>query len=125
MSDEYIDYLQDILSPLGPISKGRLFGLRTLKYNALQFAMFNGDTLYFAVNAQTRDAFLKAGSLPFSYATKRGRTEVHKYYEVPGEILDDEDTLQEWARLSIDAARTPDKKSADATAKARKRLGLD
>ncbi|MFT6490232.1 MAG: hypothetical protein ACJAXQ_001013, partial [Parvibaculaceae bacterium] len=25
MSDEYIDYLQDILSPLGPISKGRLF----------------------------------------------------------------------------------------------------
>ncbi|MBL1235229.1 MAG: hypothetical protein COB70_006230, partial [Rhodobiaceae bacterium] len=50
MSDEYLDYLQDILSPLGEISKGRLFGLRTLKYNNLQFAMFNGETLFFAVN---------------------------------------------------------------------------
>lgn len=125
MSDEYLDYLQDILSPLGDISKGRLFGLRTLKYNNLQFAMFNGETLYFAVNAKTRDTYLEADSPPFSYVTKYGRTEVHKYYEVPGEVLDDEDTMQEWARVSIDAARTPDKKSADAAAKARKRLGLD
>lgn len=125
MSDEYLNYLQDILSPLGDIGKGRLFGLRTLKYNNLQFAMFNGETLYFAVNAQTRDTYLEADSPPFSYVTKYGRTEVHKYYGVPGEVLDDEDTLQEWARVAIDAARTPDKKSADAAAKARKRLGLD
>ena len=125
MSDEYLDYLQDILSPLGDISKGRLFGLRTLKYNNLQFAMYTGETLYFAVNAQTRDTYLEAGSPPFSYATKRGRAEVHKYYEVPGEALDDEDTMQDWARVSIEAAHTPDKKSADAAAKARKRLGLD
>ena len=125
MSDEYLDYPQDILSPLGEISKGRLFGLRTLKYNNLQFAMFNGETLFFAVNARTRDTYLEADSPPFSYVTKYGRTEVHKYYEVPGEVLDDEDTMQKWARVSIDAARTPDKKSADAAAKARKRLGLD
>ena len=123
MGDDYLDYLCDVLMPMGDIRKGRLFGLKTLKWRGLQFAMMTDEVLYFAVNEETRNAYIEAGCTPFSYAKADRIVEVHKYYTVPDAILDDEDSLIEWARLAARAAGNPDKQSSKAAAKAKTKAG--
>lgn len=125
MGDEFSEYLCDVLSPLGEISKGRLFGLKTLKWRGLQFAMMTDEALYFAVNAQTRIDYMEEDCQPFTYAKGDRRVEIHKYYTVPDFIMDDEDSLLVWARKACDAALAPDKHSSKAAAAARKKRGPD
>lgn len=122
MGDEFSDYLCDVLSPLGEISKGRLFGLKTLKWRGLQFAMMTEDALYFAVNEKTRTDYMEAGCRPFTYSKGDREIEIHKYYTVPDEIMDDEDSLLRWARKATDAALAPDKHSSKAAAAARRKM---
>jgi len=50
--------------------------------------------LYFRTDASSREKYAQAGSRPFN---PRGRKELHRYYEVPAEVLDDAAMLVEWA----------------------------
>jgi DNA transformation protein len=71
------------------------------------------------VGDANRPAFEAAGEAPFSYATKNGSHTLGSYWRCPPELLDDAETLQDWARQAVDAAAI----AARATAKVtRKRL---
>jgi len=116
MSEEFAAHLCDELDALGPVDHRKFFGGRALRCRGRQFAMIMGETLYFAVNEETRDPYLQRDMAPFAYTTAKGRVEVHKYYEVPGEILDDRDELLDWAKNALKAAAKPDKSSKKAAA---------
>lgn len=107
---EYIEYLLDLLEPIGRVESGRFFGGTGLTCDSVQFGMVMGTTLYFVVDDSTRPDYEAAGMSPFSYSTKKREVLVKRYYEVPVEILEDREALIDWAAESIEIARKKKKK---------------
>lgn len=109
-TQEYIDFVLELLEPIQNLSAGRFFGGTGLKCDSVQFAMLMGNTLFFVVNDFTRPKYENKGSSCFWYKTKTKKVNVKKYYEVPDELLDDQKQLLEWAKESIQIARKLKKK---------------
>ncbi|MEE9320727.1 MAG: TfoX/Sxy family protein [Granulosicoccus sp.] len=103
-SPEFIAYIKELFMPLGNLENGRFFGGFSFKSDSKQFAMIMGNTLYFCVNDETRIKYEAKGMEPFSYATKKRRVKVKKYYSVPAELFDDQELLIAWAKEAIESA---------------------
>ena len=103
-SAEYTEYVLELLEPVGPVAISRFFGGVGISHRLVQFAMIMGNSLYFVVDDSTRQKYEKAGMTSFSYATRKGRVQVRKYYELPEEILTDAEQLRLWANESIQVA---------------------
>ena len=61
------------------------------------FALISGAALYFKVDDSNRAGYEAAGSERFSPMP---------YYEVPAEVLEDEDVLREWLAAALQVARS-------------------
>ncbi len=103
-SAEYTQYVLELLEPVCALRANRFLGGVGIAYGPVQFAMIMGNRLYFAVDENTREKFERAGMEPFSYATRKGRVSVKKYFELPASVLEDPESLNAWARESIEAA---------------------
>ena len=104
VSQEYVEYIIEKLETCLDVEKARFFGGVGIKHNNLQFAMIMGSTFYLCVNDTTREKYVSMDSEPFSYLTKKGRIFVRKYYSVPEDIIEDQDTLSLWCSEALDAA---------------------
>ncbi len=108
VSDDYIKFVIDQLSPLGDIKVKRMFGGAGIYSDGLFFAIIENDTLRFKVDDTNQADFEKAGMEPFKpYKNKK---EIMRYYEVPIEVLEDNVALEEWGLKAINVARTAKKK---------------
>jgi len=105
-SQEFVEYVRDLLSPLGELTDGDFFGGFAFKYDTKQFSMIMGNTLYFCVNEKTRPKYEGLKMSPFSYSTKKGLVKVRKYYSVPEELFEDRERFIAWANEAIDSARS-------------------
>ena len=104
-SPEFVEYVRELLIPLGDLQDGKFFGGFAFKSGSKQFAMIMGNnTLYFCVNDETRPKYEANGMAPFSYSTKKGRVDVKKYYSVPEDLFEDQEKLIEWANEAIQSA---------------------
>ena len=103
-STEYTEYVLELLEPIGPVRAGRFFGGVGISKGSLQFAMIMGNSLYFAVDDDTRKKYEQAGMQPFSYMTKKGRVQVRKYFELPEDVLTDPEQLRLWTNEAVRAA---------------------
>jgi len=65
VSDDYIDFIIDQLSPLGAIKVKRMFGGAGLYSEGIFFALIENDTLRFKVDATNRADYETAGMGPF------------------------------------------------------------
>lgn len=65
VSDGYIDFVCDLLSPLGDITVKRMFGGAGIYSDGLFFAIIENDTLRFKVDDTNRADFEAAGMGPF------------------------------------------------------------
>jgi DNA transformation protein and related proteins len=106
-SSGYVEYILEQLGPLAGVTSGRFFGGTGLSVNSAQFAMVMGNSLYFAVDSATRPKYEQMGSSCFSYNTKNGRVQVKRYFQVPAEALEDQDTLVALATEAIQVALKP------------------
>lgn len=104
-SAEYAQHVLDLLAPLGGVCAQRFFGGVGLASGAVQFAMIMGNRLYFVVDERSRAKYEAAGMEPFSYATRKRRVRVRRYFEVPAGVLEEREQLAAWAREAIAAAR--------------------
>ena len=104
--NEFSHYILELLSPLGDLQLGRFFGGTALKYEGTQFCMIMKNRLYFRVGKNNLASYLSRDSTPFSYLTKKGRVHVKSYYEVPADILDDQECLLSWAQQAVTASRS-------------------
>ncbi len=111
---EFSDYVQDLLAELGEVSQGRFFGGISFKLLGTQFAMCMGGTLYFVVNDATRPKYLACDSEPFGYQTKKGRRLVQRYYQVPEDVLEDQEVLLAWANEAVVVARATKRNQPEA-----------
>ncbi|MEE4360447.1 MAG: TfoX/Sxy family protein [Pseudomonadales bacterium] len=84
----------------GPPASGR--PRRRTGAQGLFFALIADDVLYLKADGETRAFFEDAGLAPFRPFPDRSVTMA--YYPVPDEVLEDGETLLEWANLALGAA---------------------
>lgn len=104
VSAEFLDHLTELLAGLGPLTVKKMFGGASLQVDGAAFALVFGETLYIKVDDDNRAAFEAAGSGPFVYGMKDGRTQALGYWSLPESGLDDPDEAVRWARLGVEAA---------------------
>jgi DNA transformation protein len=103
VSDEYMTYVIDQLDAVGTVQARRMFGGAGLYLNGLFFALIADDVLYLKVDDSNRPDYEAAGMEPFRPFPDKPN--VMQYYEVPIEVLENRDTLREWAQKALDVAR--------------------
>jgi DNA transformation protein and related proteins len=101
--DAFAAHCVELLATLGTARSKRMFGGHGLYVDELFVAIVAGEQLYLKVDAQTRPAFERAGSRPFSYEAK-GRRQSMSYWSAPEAALESPAQMQPWARLALDAA---------------------
>lgn len=102
VSDEYLEYVMEQLGCLGNVDYKKMFGGAGIYFEDLVFALVADDVLYFKVDDVTRQYYEKAGMNPFK--PFEDKDYVMSYYEVPIEVLENTDSLKQWAYRSIEAA---------------------
>lgn len=121
---DFRDHVLDLFAGLGPVTTGRMFsGLGLYVDGDVMFAMLSSDQIiYMKSDASTEQAFLDAGSEPFSYMRATGLREARSLMTLPETAHDDPDEALHWARLSLPPARAAAaaKRAAKERKKARK-----
>lgn len=115
---DFVAYVQDCLAQagLGPVMRERLFSGSGFRIDGEMFAVILRGTLYFVVDDQTRPRFEVAGMGPFTYARKTETRVVPRWYELPEDVLLDNDELRDWMREALAAVRRTSKPAKVKTA---------
>jgi DNA transformation protein and related proteins len=111
VSQTYRTYVLEQLAGLGTVTARPMFGGLGLYHEGVFFGLVDDDTLYLKVDDTTRSEYELAGMRPFRPMPKEGPS--MRYYEVPGEVLEDAGALRAWAAKAVEVARR------QATAKAK------
>ncbi|AHG65129.1 TfoX/Sxy family protein [Advenella mimigardefordensis] len=116
VSRDFLEYVLDLLAPLGPVTTRRMFGSVGLYLDGRMFAIVSGEERFYVKrDDQTQEQFELAGCLPLTYARKEpdGTTKTIElsFYAPPESILDDRQQILKWAQLGVEAAaRAPEKR---------------
>lgn len=102
-TNQYLEFLQEWLSPLGEISARAMFGGHCLYCDGLTFALLAGNTLYLKADELSRAHFTDLGLRPFQPFPDK--PEVMQYYPPPPEFFDNGEEMERWGRLAVEAAR--------------------
>lgn len=104
--DPFVDYLLELLAPLGEATARRMFGGWGVYVDGVMVGLVAGEAAYLKTDAHTRDVFAATGSKPFVFmAAKRARTIATSYWSVPEAALDSAEAMRPWASLALEAAR--------------------
>ena len=120
MSSDLIEYLREVLSPLGPVRSKRMFGGVGIYISDLFCVIIVDDCLYFKADLENVLEFTAAHCPPFTYK-KEGIAYQMQYYRVPDAAMDDAQEMRQWAKLGMAAAlRKTAKPKAKVKAKTKK-----
>jgi DNA transformation protein len=103
MASDFLDYITEMLAPLGTVRGKRMFGGVGVYINELFCALIVDDCLYFKGDDDNEAEFKAAGCPPFTYE-KDGTVYAMRYYRMPEEAMDDAQLMILWARLGLAAA---------------------
>lgn len=111
--NEFKDYVEEILAPLGRIRCRAMFGGFGIYCDDYFVAIIVEGVLYFKADETTKSSFLDEGCKPFEYTGRDGRKVSMSYYEVPSNAIDSSDAIAPWLTLALKAAkRSPAKKKS-------------
>lgn len=103
VSSAFRAFVLEQLEPFASLQARAMFGGVGLYGDGRFFALLDDDRLYFKVDDATRADFEALGSgpfLPFGDPAKPMRG----YYEVPGDLLEDGERLEPFARAALAVA---------------------
>lgn len=107
---EFVEYLIEMLQPLGTIRAKSMFGGWGFYADERFFAIVADDAFYVKVDDVSRQEFESRGLKPFRYEVRDTKATLD-YYEPPPEAMDDREVLCDWGRKGIAAAvRAAEKK---------------
>ena len=105
-SPEFVDYILDMLEPLGNITKQRMFGGAVIKSSGKQIGVIFGDEFYFKIDASLQKKYREHGSRPFEYQKKDKVVQIKSWYLAPEEIMENPEEFLEWAFEAVDSRDT-------------------
>jgi DNA transformation protein len=102
---QYLAYVLEQLAGLGALRPNRMFGGIGLYSDGLFFGLIDDDTLFFKTSDANIAAY-RARSMPkfMPFPDKTGA--VMGYHQVPADVIEDAETLVQWARQSVAVALT-------------------
>ncbi|MBW3660006.1 MAG: TfoX/Sxy family protein [Gemmatimonadetes bacterium] len=98
----FADWVVERLEPLGGVRARRMFGGWGLYQRDTFFGIVHRGRLYLKTDDATRSRYESRGCSRFQ-ATERQT--LRRYWEVPGDVLEDPDALLEWSAEATRAAR--------------------
>lgn len=108
VSAEFRDFVLEQLRAVAPVSSKSMFGGIGLYSQGLFFALMDDDVVYFKVDDANRSDYETAGARRFApYGDDQYSM---NYYELPADVLEDEEQLRVWMKKSLDVARRKKKK---------------
>jgi DNA transformation protein and related proteins len=106
--EAYIEYLHELLEPLGKITSKKMFGGHGVYCNGVIMGLVIDEALYLKVDEQTEALFVNEGCEPFVYQTKLKQVAM-SYWSVPDEAMESFEQMLPWARLAYAAALRKEK----------------
>lgn len=100
VSDEFLKYVTDQFSALGPIRTRRMFGGVGIYFEGKFFALIDNDTLYLKTDSRNEPQFKKAGMTAF----QPWPGHIMNYWTVPTDVLESKEALAQWAQGALAAA---------------------
>ncbi len=97
--DSFKDFVLDQLRNLRGVTCRAMFGGFGLYQGEVFFGIIHQGRLYFKTNERTRPSYMKKGMKPFRPNAKQT---LKTYYEVPVEVIEDQEKLTTWARQAAD-----------------------
>jgi DNA transformation protein len=98
--DSFRDFVLDQLRDLGHIECRRMFGSYGLYHGAVFFGIISSGRLYFKTDTATQPEYERRGMAPFQPSAKQT---LKSYYEVPVEVVEDDEQLVNWARRAVES----------------------
>ena len=108
VSEEYLDYVLEQLECVGSVAPQRMFGGVGLYLDGLFFALIADNILRFKVDESNKKKFESRGMEAFH--PYRHKSTTMQYYEVPIEVLEDQEILRIWAEKALAVASRKKKK---------------
>ena len=99
-----VDHSLELFAPLGVVRAKGMFGGWGFYLDELFFALIADEVLYLKTDGETEAVFRDAGSSPFTYTYKDGRSVTMAYWSAPEEAMESPATMRDWARLALGAA---------------------
>jgi DNA transformation protein len=103
-SNAFRDFALDQLSGIRGVRARAMFGGIGIYSGDVFFGLIASDVLYLKVDDTNRAHFEAAGSKTFK--PYPGKPMAMPYYNVPVSVLEDTETLTEWAKASVVVARS-------------------
>nr|MBI3614028.1 TfoX/Sxy family protein [Nitrospirota bacterium] len=96
--DSFKDFVLDQLDGLTAVTCRSMFGGYGLYRDEVFFGIIHKGRLYFKTDEAARQAYRDRGMQPFRPTAKQTLT---SYYEVPVDILEDQEQLTAWAERAM------------------------
>lgn len=101
---EIVAHALELFAPLPGLRVKPMFGGWGFYAEELFFALVAFDNLYLKADAISQAAFEAAGSQPFRYTYRDGRTVTMGYWTAPEEALESVAAMEPWARGALACA---------------------
>jgi DNA transformation protein len=99
-NDDFLEFVIDQLQQLAGVRPRRMFGAHGLYKDDVFFAIVDKGALYFRTGDANRGDYVEKGMKPFEY--KPGGV-LKNYYQVPVDVLEDDELLCRWAEDAVSA----------------------
>ena len=99
-----VEHCLELFAPLGAVRPKSMFGGWGFYLDELFFALIADEILFLKVDGDTEPAFRDAGSFPFTFTYKDGRSVTMAYWSAPEEAMESPPMMRDWARLALGAA---------------------
>ena len=97
----FLQHVMELLESIDGVTSRAMFGGYGIFQDGDMFALISNSTLYFKVSEENLVQYEDADSQKFSPMP---------YYEVPEEVMENEEKFLEWAEVSIDIGHKTAKK---------------
>lgn len=102
VTDTFRAYVEEQLGRVAPVTTKKMFGGLGIYAEGLFFALAAENVIYFKAGDENLADFQARGCEPFR---PYGDDRAMKYYEVPGDVLEDVELLEAWMGKAIAVAR--------------------
>src|SRR5262245_46038860 len=117
VTDSFLTFVLEQLSGIREVSSRRMFGGVGLYSGETFFAVIDNDTLFFKVDDETRQAYVKRNMPPFK--PMPDMPAMNGDHQVPPGILEGSDAMTEWAAEAVEVGKRAPRKSRNKKEKGR------